>query len=300
VDVGQSTIACRRIGSGPPVVLLHGWPFHGFTWRHLVPRLAPRFTCWVPDLPGAGDTVWTAATRFGMDDHARAVQRMADALGLGAYAVVAHDTGATVARLLASTDARVRGLVLLDTEVPGHRPPWIPLYRVAAGLPGARTAFRLFLRSAVWRRSTFGFGGCFADPARIDATFLALFVAPFLASDAYADGQLRYLRGIDWALVDDLARVHRCLQMPVQLVWGAEDRIFPLAEARRMAPEFPGLAGVQAIAHARFLVHEEQPDAVAAAVLPFLADCLWPALDSTTTTGPSGTPRRSTASPGMR
>lgn len=43
-------------GSGPPVVLLHGCPFHAFQWRDLIPRLKDRRRVLAPDLLGLGDT----------------------------------------------------------------------------------------------------------------------------------------------------------------------------------------------------------------------------------------------------
>jgi pimeloyl-ACP methyl ester carboxylesterase len=39
-------------GSGPMIVLLHGWPQNWFEWRHVMPDLAKEYTVVVPDLPG--------------------------------------------------------------------------------------------------------------------------------------------------------------------------------------------------------------------------------------------------------
>jgi pimeloyl-ACP methyl ester carboxylesterase len=59
-------IAYREIGSGPPLVLLHGWPLSGLTYRQLIPYLAGRFTCYAVDLPGGarrvGETTTTSAS----------------------------------------------------------------------------------------------------------------------------------------------------------------------------------------------------------------------------------------------
>jgi len=127
----------------------------------------------------------------------------------------------------------------------------------------------MLLRSRRYLRSRLGFGGCFANPARIDDAFVARVVAPLLASPRRVDGMLRYLRGIDWGVVDGLAAVHARLRMPVQLIWGAADPTFPLALARRMATQFPH-AALAEIPATRLLVHEEAPDAVAEVALRFL------------------------------
>ena len=94
VDTGSATVAYRQFGAaGEPLVLLHGWPFAGSTFRRLVPLLEQRFTCYVPDLPGAGDSPWTDATDFSFDGRARIVADFVGRLGLSRYSLVGHDTG---------------------------------------------------------------------------------------------------------------------------------------------------------------------------------------------------------------
>src|SRR5947209_19888141 len=46
----------RRLGSGPGMVLLHGYPQTGHMWRKVMPALAERFTVVAPDLRGYGDS----------------------------------------------------------------------------------------------------------------------------------------------------------------------------------------------------------------------------------------------------
>ncbi|MDQ3811985.1 MAG: alpha/beta hydrolase, partial [Chloroflexota bacterium] len=49
-------IAYDRVGSGPPLLLLHGWPQTRRMWRRVVPALAERFTVIAADLRGYGDS----------------------------------------------------------------------------------------------------------------------------------------------------------------------------------------------------------------------------------------------------
>ena len=136
--IDDGTIAVRSFGSGPAVVFVHGFPVHGATWRWLLPDLAARFRCLVVDLPGLGDGGWTRATDFTFTGQARRLARLAERLGLERFGIVAHDTGGTVARHAALlTPERVDRIALINTEIPGHRPPWIPLYQRTALLPGA-------------------------------------------------------------------------------------------------------------------------------------------------------------------
>jgi pimeloyl-ACP methyl ester carboxylesterase len=270
LDVGTARVACRQFGSGPPLLLVHGFPLSGFTWRKVLPELSKRRTCYVPDLPGLGETEWTDATDFTFPGQGRTLRAIVDALGLERYAVLAQDTGGTFARYLVLDDLpRVERLVLVNTEMPGHRPPWIPLYQALMYVPGALAAFRLLLRSRAFLRSGMGFGGCFVDLDLLDGDFHAQVVVPLLRSPRRLEGMARYLRGAGWDAVDALATLHARLTMPVALVWGAEDPTFPLALARRMVEQFPD-ARLVPISGARLLVHEEKPAEVVRAVLDFL------------------------------
>ncbi|MGI5326100.1 alpha/beta fold hydrolase [Actinomadura nitritigenes] len=58
--VNGTSLHYRTAGSGPAVVLLHGVPKTGYHWRHLVPKLTPRYTVVVPDLRGLGDSAHPA------------------------------------------------------------------------------------------------------------------------------------------------------------------------------------------------------------------------------------------------
>ena len=54
IDTGAASLAVRVGGSGPAVVLLHGFPQHSLVWRRVAPVLAEQFTVIVPDQRGMG------------------------------------------------------------------------------------------------------------------------------------------------------------------------------------------------------------------------------------------------------
>jgi hypothetical protein len=64
VEAGQARVCYRKTGQSPALVLLHGFPLSGLTWRSIVPALAPRFTCYALDLVGLGDTTSRIASDF--------------------------------------------------------------------------------------------------------------------------------------------------------------------------------------------------------------------------------------------
>ena len=272
--IDDATVAVRRFGSGPALVLIHGFPVHGYTWRALLPALAERHTCFVLDLPGLGDSGWSAATDFSFRGQARRLSPLLGKLGIERFSLLAHDTGATVARLLALAEpARIEKLAIINTEIPGHRPPWIPLYQKLTHLPGAGAIFRVLLRQDWFVRSGMGFGAFYSDPRLFDdSARLAPYLDPVLNSAERMRGMLLYLGGPEWSAVDALRTRHAEIQCPVLLLWGEDDVTFPASRAEPMAAQFGGPTSFVRIPRASLMPHEERPDAVLAALLPFLEE----------------------------
>jgi haloalkane dehalogenase len=275
-DIDDAALAVRRFGSGPPVVLVHGFPTHGSTWRFVLPELAARYTCLTVDLAGLGDSRFDAKTDFRFTAQARRLNILLARLGIERCALVAHDTGATVARLVALADPqRVAGQALINTEMPGHRPPWIPLYCMAARLPGASLSFKPLLGMPWYLRSGMGFGAFYSDKRLFDdPSRLGPYVDPLLRSPERLRGMLGYLAGIEWNVVDSLRERHGELAGPTLLLWGADDVTFPLAVAERMVPQFRGRARLAAIANASLMPHEEKPREILDELVPFLEGTL--------------------------
>ncbi len=270
IDTGTARLPCRRFGTGPALLLVHGFPLSGFTWRKVLPALSTRYTCYVPDLPGMGESRWSHATDFSFPGHGRTLKALVDRLGLERYSVLAQDTGGTFARYLALEDgARIEKLALINTEIPRHRPPWIPLYQRLMRVPATLVAFRLLLRSRAFLRSPMGFGGCFQDLGLIDGDFHEHVIEPLVRSPLRRDGMRRYLIGAKWEPVDALERDHARIAVPVRLIWGADDPTFPVDLARAMEKQLPDGHLVE-IPGGRLLVHEEKPAEVARAVVEFL------------------------------
>ena len=87
-------------GSGPPVVLLHGFPQTHLMWRHVAADLSADHTVICPDLRGYGDSdhpAETDATTYSKRTMAADVVALAAALGHDTFALVGHDRGALVA-----------------------------------------------------------------------------------------------------------------------------------------------------------------------------------------------------------
>jgi pimeloyl-ACP methyl ester carboxylesterase len=134
-------------GSGPPVILLHGWPV---TWRHFH-RLIPLLTAdgWrviAPDLRGLGDSARSAGP-YSTPALAEDIATLASMLDADRYAVVGHDWGGSVAYALAASHRRrITHLIVEEELLPGFRvelpdgtssryPTWHGAFHAAPGVP---------------------------------------------------------------------------------------------------------------------------------------------------------------------
>lgn len=116
------TIHVRSGGSGPAVVLLHGYGETGDMWAPLAVDLARDHTVIVPDLRGLGLSSKPAGG-FDKKTQAEDVAGVMTALGVQQADVVAHDIGNMVAfQFAAQHPDRMRKLVLIDAPVPGVGP----------------------------------------------------------------------------------------------------------------------------------------------------------------------------------
>jgi haloacetate dehalogenase len=119
IETGEVVINLVEGGSGPPVLLLHGYPQTHACWHKIAPRLAEQFTVVCADLRGYGDSSKPAGDAGHHSYSKRAMARdqalVMSALGFERFSVVGHDRGARVAhRLALDYPERVSRLALLD------------------------------------------------------------------------------------------------------------------------------------------------------------------------------------------
>ena len=125
IKTSGTTINLVKGGSGPPLLLLHGYPQTHTMWHKVAPLLAQDFTVVAPDLRGYGDS----DKMEGGPDHINYSKRamaqdqveVMDQLGFDSFLLVGHDRGARVShRLTKDHPQRVKRLAVLDI-IPTHR-----------------------------------------------------------------------------------------------------------------------------------------------------------------------------------
>ena len=119
IKTGETSIFVRAAGSGPPLLLLHGFPQTHLMWRGVAPLLAREFTVVCADLRGYGQSGCPASS----PDHAPCAKRamakdmviVMERLGFPRFAVAGHDRGGRVAcRMALDHPDRIERLAVLD------------------------------------------------------------------------------------------------------------------------------------------------------------------------------------------
>lgn len=116
IETTGGTLAVSVLGSGPPLLLLHGFPQSRMMWRRMAEGLCDRHTLIIPDLPGYGESdppeSVDAASKRNM---ATACVEVMRALGHERFDVAGHDRGGRVAyRMALDHPERIARIAVLD------------------------------------------------------------------------------------------------------------------------------------------------------------------------------------------
>jgi len=115
VQAGAHPVAYRRLGSGPPVVLLHPLALSGEVWGEFAQRLSGTFDVIAADARGHGESGWDGGP-FSVDDLADDVAALLDGLGLESASLTGLSMGGSTAISFAGRyPERADALVLADT-----------------------------------------------------------------------------------------------------------------------------------------------------------------------------------------
>jgi len=284
VETAAGRIFVRTMGSGPPLLLIHGFPQTHAMWHRIAPTLAERFGLVMPDLRGYG----RSSAPEGDAAHARHSKRamaedmiaVMEALGHATFRVVGHDRGGRVAyRLALDHPDRVERLAVLDIA------PTVVMWDTMDAAKAMKVyhwaflaqpkpmpekliegAARLYLDHTIasWTRdkSLAAF-----DPRALD-DYRAFFSEPARIHACCEDYRAGATIDVEHDR-DDLA-VGKRIPCPVFVLWGAAG--IPAAGGpldqwiRTFAPQAEGRA-----IDAGHFVAEENPEATLAALKPFLA-----------------------------
>jgi haloacetate dehalogenase len=230
IETSGATINLVTGGSGPPLLLLHGYPQTHVMWRKVAPALAENFTVVIPDLRGYGDSSKPPAGDNFINYSKRAlaqdqVETMA-ALGFEQFAVAGHDRGARVThRLVRDHGDKITRAATLDIVPTLYRfetidqkaatGSWHWFFLIQGrGLPehmiGIDPGF--FLRHM--------FGTLLRDEGAIEDVAWAQYLRCFKNSETIRATCDEYRAGASIDLTHDRADLAQKVKLPMLVLWG--------------------------------------------------------------------------------
>ncbi len=245
-----------------PIVLLHGTSASLHTWDGWTQALAPQRRVIRFDLPAFGLTGPSPQNDYSIDSYVNFVMAVMDQLGVQRFVLAGNSLGGQIAWATASAyPARVQQLVLVDAGGYPFHPESVPIaFRVAA-TPVLRNLMEYTLPRGLVQSSVHNVYG---NPTR---------VTPELV-DRYYDLTLRsgnrsaLVHRVAQHMPGDISRI-KALKLPVLILWGARDRLIPLADGQAFAQDIAGakLVVFEDLGH---VPHEEDPARTVRAVQAFL------------------------------
>ncbi len=283
-------MALTDVGSGPPILLVHGMMSARTTWADQWDRLAADHRVLAPDLFGHGESDKPLGD-YSLGAHAASLRDLLDALDVPSATVVGHSLGGGIAMQLAYLfPERVDRLVLVSSGGLGRE--LTPLLR-AATLPGSELVLPVLASGwlhgvgdsalRLWRRV----GLPAVSPSSTQAW-------QSLTSLADADTRRAFLatsRSVIDAggqTVSARSRLSGLTAREVLLIWGAGDRMIPSSHLEAARAELPH-SRVEILPRSGHFPHLDEPDRFAAVLADFVRAPDRPAGEITAPVGPSRT-----------
>jgi pimeloyl-ACP methyl ester carboxylesterase len=268
ITTNGATLSVRVGGTGPAVVLIHGYGESGDMWEPLAVRLAADHTVIVPDLRGMG---MSDHVESGFDKKTQAgdIAGVLETMKIDKVDVVAHDIGNMVAyAFTAQHPARVGKLVLMDAPIPGVG-PWDEilknplLWHFRFGGPDMERLVhgreRIYL-DRFWNEFS-------ADPKRFDEASRRHYARLYARPGAMRAGFAQFHAFDQDAADNKVYLAQGPLRMPVLAIGGEKSFGDTMAAVTRFAAS--NVKGV-VIADSGHWLMEEQPTATTQAIAEFL------------------------------
>ena len=267
VDLDGLRVAYRELGSGPAVLLLHGWPTSSHLWREVMAPIASANRAVAVDLPGFGASDKPLDRRYNFELFERTIDGLLAELGIDQTAIAVHDLGGPVGVHWAIRNPeRVTKIALLNTLLyPEFSDAVLEFVRDLRN-PASRDK----LTSPEGLESMLRLG--LADQCYLTDELLQAVREPFQTRESRralaAAGIQLELEGFA-----EIARRLHELRMPVRVIYGARDQVLPdvadtMARVERDLPQ----TVTTALPDCGHFLQEEAPKQVGELLARFFAE----------------------------
>jgi pimeloyl-ACP methyl ester carboxylesterase len=256
-------VAAGRAGSGPALVLAHGWPWSSFSWHRIIPALARRYRVHWYDMPGYGRSDMSTGQRTSLDVQGEVFAEMLAHWRLERPMIVAHDMGgATTLRAHLLHGCDFERYVLMN--VVAMRPWGSDFFDHVGRHVDAFMGLPPHIHRAVVEAYIKG-----ALTNDIDPEDFARLVQPWLSEEGRGSFYRQFAQA-DEKYTAEIEPGFAKIRCPVKIIWGEGDPWIPLARGRALHGLIPQ-ASFEILPGVGHLPQLEAPDRVLELLRSFLS-----------------------------
>jgi 2-hydroxy-6-oxonona-2,4-dienedioate hydrolase len=264
VDVGGYSLNVVDMGTGDPVVMIHGFADSAYCYHKNVQTVLDRgFRVVLPEPPGLGQSdIPPAPYVYSVENQAEAVRTCLDRMGIERFTLVGHSMGGGIALYLATHyPQRIAKLMVIDAAC--YDPERFQFFR----LPGASYIAGAIAGKWIMRMALHD---VFYDKTKVTEAMVSEYAQP-LRKPGYvkvlAELSKQYFSAAHTAMQSRYGH----LEPPLTIVWGREDTWLPPEFGDKLAHTVPN-ARLHLVQNAGHSPHQEQPEAFNKLLAGFLAD----------------------------
>lgn len=271
VSIPAGEIEIHEIGTGTPLVCLHGALVSWQIWEPIARPLAARgYRVIMPSLPlGAHPTAMRPETDLTPPGLAKIIADVIDALELPTVTTLSTDTATALTQLVLTLHPGVIDRAVM-TSGDCFRYFFPPMFRPLQGLgyvPWMLPRVARGMKNQKLRQSPFALG--WITKAGVSDEIAAAWGEPIVRDRAVRRDAAKVLRGINTRHTMRAAKALPNIAVPVMLVWGEIDKAFPIKLARRLSGLIPNCR-VETVPDAACFVSLDNPDALVSLVEDFV------------------------------
>jgi pimeloyl-ACP methyl ester carboxylesterase len=265
-------IRYRELGTGRPIVFVHGIVANGDIWRGVVPRLTGEYRCIAPDWPlGSHELGLADGVDLSLPGIADIVGQFIEALDLDDVTLVANDTGGAVAQWVAIRHPqRIARLVLTPCDAfENFLPAVLRHLQLFGRRPAGLWLLGQALRFRVIQRLPIAFGRLTVRP--IEHQAMVSYTRPLRTNRRVRRDFAALVRAISRRYTLEAAQRLPTFDKPALVVWSLDDRLFPLAHGHRLAKLLPQ-GRLEVVEDSGAFIPEDQPERLAALIGEFVSE----------------------------
>ncbi len=270
IEIEGNTIDYKEVGTGYPLLFIHGAFSSGKTWRKVVPELSAHFRCIIPEWPfGGHKTPIQHEMDFTPSGIAELISKVLDSLNLTQVMIVANDTGGAYAQVFtAKYSQKVSSLVLTNCEGFEIFPPKkFQSLKTMVKVPGYLRGMARLFRFTSFLKLNITFG-LLSNSLKKEEIY-EFYVKEFSENKLIQNDFRQLAAGWDPKYTIEAAKKLSSFEQPVLILWGTEDKLlFPVELGKRLKALFQNGTFVE-IPDSMTYVQEDNPKELARNIIRF-------------------------------